>query len=144
MDTLVVCPKCKAVNRVGLLHADQAQPICGKCKTELTVHEGVQELTAATLTVLVKKSSRPVVIDFWAPWCGPCRSFAPVYQKVARELAGKFVLAKLNTEAFPAAGDSFQIKGIPTMVVFKNGVEVARQSGAMPLPALMSYLKQFS
>ena len=80
MDTLVVCPQCESVNRVGLLRADRA----------------------------------------------------------------KFVLAKLNTEACPASGDSFQIKGIPTMLVFKNGVEVARQSGAMPLPALMSYLKQFS
>lgn len=143
MDTLVVCPKCEAMNRVGLSRANQSQAICGRCKTELPLHEGLQELSISTLNVLIKKSSRPVVVDFWAPWCGPCRSFAPTYKQAALELAGKMVLTKLNTEANPAAGDAFHIKGIPTLAVFVNGAEVARESGAMPLPTLINFLKRF-
>ena len=143
LDTLVVCPKCEAMNRVELVRADQSQPICGRCKTELPLHEGVQEVSVATLRVLTQKSARPVVVDFWAPWCGPCRTFSPIFQKAARELAGKFVLAKLNTEAAPLANESFKIRGIPTMIVFKRGAEVDRQSGAMPLPSLLSYLNKF-
>lgn len=143
MDTLVVCPKCEAVNRVGLPRADQSQAVCGRCKTELPLQGGVQELSQSTLNILMNKSSRPVVVDFWAPWCGPCRSFAPVYQQAALDLAGKMVLTKLNTEAYPAAGDIYHIKGIPTLVVFVNASEVGRQSGAMPLPSLIEFLKRF-
>ena len=143
MDTLVVCPKCESMNRVELGRADRSQPVCGSCKTELPIHDGVQELSESTLRVLITKSSRPVVVDFWAPWCGPCKSFAPTYQKAAREVAGKVVLAKLNTETNPSVSSSFLIKGIPTMIVFKNGTEAGRQSGAVPLPALLNYLKQY-
>lgn len=143
MDTLVVCPKCEAVNRVGLVRADQAKPICGRCQTALPLHQGVQELSATTLRVLVQKSSRPVVVDFWAPWCGPCRAFAPTYQQAASELAGRMVLAKLNTEENPIAGDTYHIRGIPTLVVFVNGIEAGRQSGAMPLRTLIDYLNRF-
>ena len=143
MDTLVACPKCEVINRVGLVRADQARPVCGRCKTELPVHHGVQALSAATLRALTQKSSRPVVVDFWAPWCGPCLAFAPVYQQAAREFAGRMVLTKLDTEANPAAGEAYHIRGIPTLAVFVNGLEVGRQSGAMPLPALIDYLKRF-
>jgi thioredoxin 2 len=143
MDTLAICPSCEALNRVPLARAEQAQPVCGRCKTELPLHDGIQEVNGSSLGVLIKKSSRPVVVDFWAPWCGPCRAFAPTYQQAARELAGKMVLAKLNTEAHPIAGDTYQIRGIPTLAVFVNGVEVDRRSGAMPLPSLRAYLRQF-
>ena len=143
MDTLVVCPKCEALNRVRLVRADQSQAVCGSCKTQLPLQGGVQELSQSTLNILMNKSSRPVVVDFWAPWCGPCRTFAPTYQQAALELAGKMVLTKLNTEANPAAGGAYHIKGIPTLVVFVNGAEAARQSGAMSLPSLIEFLKRF-
>ncbi len=131
------------MNRVGLVRADQAQPICGRCKAELPLHDGVQDLNASSLRVLIQKSSRPVVVDFWAPWCGPCLAFAPTFKQAARELAGKMVLTKLNTEGNPTVGDAYRIRGIPTLVVFVNGTEVGRESGAMPLPTLINYLKRF-
>lgn len=143
MNTLVVCPKCEAINRVGLARAAQSEARCGQCKTKLPFHGGLQDLTSSTLNVLVKKSSIPVVVDFWAPWCGPCLSFAPTFKRAAIELAGKMVFTKLNTEENSAAGEAHHIKGIPALVVFVNGAEVARQSGAMPFASLIEFLKRF-
>jgi thioredoxin 2 len=144
LDTFVACSKCHKLNRVALERADASQPICGNCKADLSLHHGVQELNGGTLATLVGKSPRPVVVDFWAPWCGPCRAFAPAYEKAAQALAGKEVLAKLNTEADPQASARYQIQGIPTLIVFKNGVEVDRRSGALPLPQLMQFLNRWA
>lgn len=141
MDTLSVCPKCESLNRVDLTRS--AKPVCGRCQAELPIHDGIEDLNTRTLNALIHKSSRPVVVDFWAPWCGPCRAFAPNYVQAAREMAGKLVLTKLNTEENPDAGAAYQIRGIPTLMVFVNGAEVDRQSGAMPLPMLMDYLKRW-
>ena len=128
---------------MGLARADQSRPICGQCKTGLPIHDGVQKLSATTLHVLTQKASRPAVVDFWAPCCGPRLAFAPTYQQAARELAGRVVLTKLNTAANPDVSGVYQIRGIPTLAVFVNGAEAGRQSGAMPLPALIDYLKRF-
>jgi thioredoxin 2 len=140
MNTLVVCPKCEKPNRVALDRAASAAPVCGACKAELPLRDGVQDLSSKTLAKLVRVADRPVVVDFWAEWCGPCKAFAPTFKSAAKELGSQVVFAKLNTETFPDAGQAFQIRGIPTLVVFKNGKEIDRQSGAMPLPMLKEYL----
>lgn len=143
MNTLVVCPKCDALNRVDLDKADGAAPICGACKAELPLHEEVQNISAKALGKLLRSADRPIAVDFWAPWCGPCRAFAPTFQSVARELESKIIFVKINTEAFPDAGQLFSIRGIPTLIVFEKGKEADRQSGAMPLPMLKEYLTRW-
>ena len=101
------------------------------------------ELTDANFDELVLKSTKPVLVDFWAEWCGPCKIFSPTFKSAAHELAGQMIFAKLNTELHSASAQTFQIRGIPTLIVFKNGVEVDRQSGAMPLPMLIEYLARW-
>ena len=128
------------MNRVPLAASLKAMPICGSCKTNLPIHDGVQDLTSSALSKLVRVADRPLVVDFWAEWCGPCKSFAPTYKSAAGVLGGAFIFAKLDTEKFPDAAQKFQIRGIPTLIVFRNGSEVDRQSGAMPLPMFMEYL----
>jgi len=144
MNTLVVCPKCEKLNRVASDKASGGIPICGECKAELPLHDGVQDVSSKALSKLVRVADRPVVVDFWAEWCGPCKAFAPTFKSAAKELGAQFIFAKLNTETFPDASQNYQIRGIPTLIVFKNGKEVDRQSGAMPLPMLREYLSQWS
>lgn len=144
MMTLVVCPKCEKLNRVASERALTSTAICGSCKTDLPLHDGVQDLNSATLDKLVLKSDRPVVVDFWAEWCGPCKAFAPSFKAAAGEMGTKLIFAKLNTEKFPDASQRFAIRGIPTLIVFKDGKEVDRQSGAMPLPMLKEYLQKWN
>ena len=143
MNTLVVCPKCEKLNRVALERAETASPVCGSCKATLPLHSAVQDVSGAALNKLVRAADRPIVVDFWAKWCGPCKAFAPTFKAAARELGGEIIFAKLDTEAFSQAAQTFHIRGIPTLIVFKNGAEVDRQSGAMPLPTLIEYLARW-
>ena len=143
MKTLIVCPSCEKLNRLASEKTTSSKPICGNCKTELPLHDGIQDVNGAGLAKLVRSANVPVVVDFWAEWCGPCKIFSPTFKSAAHELAGQMIFAKLNTELHSASAQTFQIRGIPTLIVFKNGVEVDRQSGAMPLPMLIEYLARW-
>jgi thioredoxin 2 len=139
-DTLhVVCAHCNATNRVVRERLAQ-DARCGRCKAPLL--EGHPfALTAAGFDRHVAADDLPLVVDFWAPWCAPCRMMAPAYEEAAAQLAPDVRLAKLDTEAEPAVAARFGIRGIPTLIVFRNGREVARQSGAMGTPQLVQWIR---
>jgi len=135
----IVCPYCQGVNRVPAQRLGD-KPNCGKCKKELITGKPA-ELNDASFTKLISKSDLPVVIDFWADWCGPCKMMAPTYAEAANELKTTAVVAKLNTETAQQTSARFQIRSIPTMIIFKKGKEVARQSGAMSKEQIVQWVK---
>ena len=132
------CPGCGAVNRLALIVPDR-QAVCGKCKADLDTSGLAAHVDLAALERAIAASPAPVLVDFWAPWCAPCRAFAPVLERFAGEQAGRIVVLKLDTEAHPEAGARFGIQAIPTLVAFRDGREVERVSGALPLEALRRF-----
>ena len=128
----LVCPHCNATNRVPSDKL-QAELNCGKCHaTLLQAHP--DNLGEAAFNAQLAKSDLPLVVDFWAPWCGPCRAMAPAYEKVSHDLHGKARFVKVNTEDEQGLAAKFNIRSIPTLAVFAGGREIARQPGAMSAP----------
>lgn len=133
----VVCPHCHTVNRVPRRRLGE-RPKCGKCKGRLFSGHPV-ELSTANFDRHIKENNVPVLVDFWAPWCGPCRTMAPEFQAAADRLEPGVRLAKVNTEDEPALGARFDVRSIPTLVLYVNGAEAARQPGAMRAPDIVRW-----
>ena len=128
---IIQCPNCGAKNRVTAEQWEKT-PVCGKCKTPLPSQEGLVEVTDHNFGEVVLGSSLPVLLDLWAPWCGPCRMIAPTIEQLAREFAGQVRVGKLNTDLNPTTSARFRVNSIPTLLIFRTGSEVDRLGGLAP------------
>jgi thioredoxin 2 len=135
------CPSCGQRNRIAFSRL-QAGLRCGKCHTAIAPPgEPIETPDAASFDAAVRDSDLPVVVDFWAPWCGPCRMVAPELAKVAAKHAGKYLILKVNTDAIPELGERFKIRSIPTMAVFAGGQESGRTAGARPAADIEAFIE---
>ena len=125
----VVCPHCKEINKIPKKDSYK-KANCGKCKNSLLENK-VVELDNNSFDEVIVNSDIPVIVDFWAPWCGPCKMMAPTFSKVALDYPLKTLFTKVNTQDEQNLGSRFKIQSIPTLIVFKNGIEVQRVSGAL-------------
>ncbi len=135
----IVCPHCHSVNRVPTEKL-VAQPVCGKCKQPLfSAHPAV--LDDSNFAQHITRNEIPVLVDFWAPWCAPCRMMAPAFEQAAQRLEPGMRLAKLDTEASQRIAAQYNIRSIPTLVLFKGGKEIARQAGAMDAKGIAAWAR---
>lgn len=134
----VRCPFCTTLNRVDLSRIDQ-HPKCAKCAKPILLDRPLA-ITEADLDRIVSESEVPVLVDFYADWCGPCKAMAPLFDTLARERRGEVLVTKLDTDRNPEATRRFNVRGIPTTIVFIGGREVARETGAIPRPRLQALL----
>lgn len=138
---LVACPHCNTLNRVPMSRLAES-PNCGKCAGALFVGHPLA-LDAVGFHAHAERADLPLLVDFWAPWCGPCLAMAPQFEAAAAQLEPAMRLAKLDTEAQPALGGRFGIRSIPTLVLFRQGRELARQAGAMGAADIVRWARHY-
>jgi len=136
---IVACPTCGTKNRVD----PTRQAVCGKCKSPLAVEVSPLIVTDQNFAAEVEKSLLPVLIDFWAAWCGPCRMVAPVIEQLAKELSGKVRVGKLDVDANQVTAGRFRVQSIPSLLIFQNGKEVDRLVGVQSKEAILQRLQAY-
>ena len=142
---MIRCPTCGATNRVPQEKIQQGlEPVCGRCKTPLPVGRQPVTVTDATFLAEVERSPLPVLLDMWAPWCGPCRMMAPMIDQLAGEMAGRVRVAKLNVDENPVTAARFNARSIPTLLVLKAGREIDRLVGVQPKSEIERWLERAS
>jgi thioredoxin 2 len=133
----ITCPHCAATNRVPATRIDDG-PVCGRCGMSLLQGQPIT-LSDADFDAVAAATKLPLVVDFWAPWCGPCRAMAPAFEQAGRTLAGRALLAKVNSDDNPQLSSRFAIRSIPTLLRLQGGRETARQAGAVPAATIVAF-----